>query len=336
MKRLSRICVIYNLPGTSTTKDIEEADDDTKQSAISVYDTLKTCGYELDIKAIFPNEIDAIKDIDADLVFNLVEWSGKETELGVRVIKVMEENKMAFTGSGSVGYELSSNKVLMKKKFFDLGIPSPRYQIFDLNYESGIMNSELNFPVIVKPAMEHCGIGLTQESVVNDENELRIKNYELWERFKQPILNEEYIEGREIQVTVFEKDGKPWVLPPAEVSFVDTPGVNKILTYDGKWDTRSADYQISSIGMAKLDAGLKAKTDEICRVCFGEMDGGDYPRVDMRIRDNEVYVLEINNNPGMGFDTESGIGLSARAVGFNYATMLTHIVENAFRRYASI
>ncbi len=331
---MSKICVIYNLPGTSTTTNIEEADDDTKQSAISVYDTLKTCGYELDIKAFSPDEIESVKDIMADLVFNLVEWSGKETELGVRVLKIMEENKMAFTGSGSIGYELSSKKVLMKKKFEEIGIPTPKYQIFDGNYESGAWN--FGFPVIVKPAMEHCGIGLTQASVVGTESELRIMNHELWERFKQPILNEEYIDGREMQVTVFEKNGKPWVLPPAEIVFKKIPGVNNILTYDAKWDEKSEDYTRSDIGVVKVDEQLQKEIEEVCTRVYQEMDGRDYPRVDMRIKDGKIYVLEINNNPGMGFDTESGIGLSARAVGFNYATMLTHIVENAFMRHASL
>ncbi|MEK9201135.1 MAG: hypothetical protein AAB909_04150 [Patescibacteria group bacterium] len=334
MKRLSRICVIYNLPGTSTTINIEEADDDTKQSANSVYDTLKKCGYEVEIKAVGKEDIESLKDIDTDLVFNLVEWSGKETELGVRVIKNLEEKGIAFTGSGSSGYELSSNKVLMKKRFEELGIPSPKYQIYDGNYELGIMN--YGFPVIVKPALEHCGIGLTQMSVVNTESELRIRNHELWERFNQPILNEEYIEGREIQVTVFEKDGKPWVLPPAEVSFFDKPGRAKILTYDAKWNEESEDYGDSNIAVVQLSSELGDKVNAICVKCYEQMDGRDYPRIDMRIKGNEVYVLEINNNPGMGFDTESGIGLSARAVGLNYETMLSHIVENAYSRYATV
>jgi D-alanine-D-alanine ligase-like ATP-grasp enzyme len=64
------------------------------------------------------------------------------------------------------------------------------------------------------------------------------------------------------------------------------------------------------------------------------MDGKDYPRLDLRFSDEVINVLEINNNPGIDFEDDSGIGLSAKAAGFkNFSELLKHIVENAYLRF---
>lgn len=333
MKKLNKICVLFNNPGTSSTDNISEADEDTKISAQGVCDTLKTAGYEVTTLGIGPLEIEQIKVIDADLIFNLVEWSGRETHLGVKVIKTMEEIGLPFTGSGSLGYQLSSDKTLMKKKFAEYDIPTPKWKI--VNDEGELSNFDLTFPVIAKPSMEHCGIGLSQDSVVIHESGLRDLVIKLIKEYQQPVLVEEFIEGSELQTTILEKGGLPWVLPPAEITFVQKPGHASILTYDAKWRSKSSEYKMSNIAVVDLAAEMKKRIEKVCIDCYLKLDGRDYPRVDMRVRENEVFVLEINNNPGMGFDTESEIGLSARAVGFDYKGLLTHIVENAYARYAA-
>ena len=189
------------------------------------------------------------------------------------------------------------------------------------------------FPMIVKPAYEHCGIGITQDSIVKNESELRLKTQDLKMKYKQPVIAEEFIQGRELHVTVLEKNGRPWVLPPAEVIF-EKPGA--VLSYEMKWNAKSPEYTQAHMEPAILNSNLKSQISKIAKTCYVKLGGRDYPRLDMRVRGSEVFVLEINNNPGLDFDTDAGMGVSARLAGFKtYSGLLKHIVENAYLRFAS-
>jgi D-alanine-D-alanine ligase len=153
------------------------------------------------------------------------------------------------------------------------------------------------------------------------------------EKYKQPVLAEEFINGRELHVTVLEKNGKPWVLPTCEVVFNNEDGFLPILTYDGKWNETSAEYQKSHAELAVLEDNVIRQVERLAVDAYRYLEGRDYPRLDMRLRDGIVYVLEINNNPGIDFTNESGFGVSGQAAGFTFEGILSHIVENAYLRF---
>lgn len=310
---MKRICVLYNKP-----EDIfNEADVDTQESAESIGRELSDVGYETRMLGISTDEVDEVRKIKSDIVFNLVEWTGKNIDSGVKVIKMLEKMRIPFVGSGSFGFLLSSDKVMMKKEMKKNKIPTPG----------------LKFPAIVKPSLEHCGVGITQKSVAYDSKELRVMSRELRERFKQPVIAEEFIEGRELQVTILEKNGRPWVLPAAEVIF-DKPGA--VLSYEMKWVEKSPEYSQSHMEAADLSSKLKTQISKLAQKCYLKLGGRDYPRLDLRVRGEEIFVLEINNNPGLDWDLDSGMGVSARLAGFKtYGELLTHIVENAYFRFVN-
>lgn len=310
---MKTICVLYNKPENISS----ECDVDTQNSAINICGILNDVGYDSRVMGISTTEISKVVKIKTDMVFNLVEWTGINIEYGVEVIKILEKRKIPFTGSGSWGYLLSSDKVMMKKEMGKYKIPTP----------------QLKFPAIVKPAYEHCGIGITQKSIVYDSKELRVMSSELRKKFKQPVIAEEFIDGRELQVTVLEKNDRPWVLPAAEVVF-DRPGA--VLSYEMKWVEKSPEYSQAHMEAAKLDRSLELRVERIAKKAYIKLGGRDYPRLDLRVRGDEIFVLEINNNPGLDWELDSGMGVSARLAGFEkYGELLTHIVENAYLRFVN-
>lgn len=320
---------MYNRPGTSSTPNIQEADDDTLLSAKKVEEGLVSLGHRVKMLGIDQDEITRISEVSTDLVFNLVEWSGRECELGVRVCEALEKSRIPFTGSGARGYLLSCDKRLMKEEFEKWSIPTPRWQVVDGNNEKLLA---LPYPVIVKPTLEHCAIGISQKSVVNNENDLRTLIHRLLEEYKQPVLIEEYIEGLEGHVTVLEKDGKPWVLPPAVIEYKKQDGYTGILTYDVKWKTNTWEDDLSVwIDEQTLGMEILSRIEKICVDCYTHLGGRSYPRVDLRIRNSEIYVLEINNNPGIDFETSSGICRSAMKVGMTWEGLLNNIITEALK-----
>lgn len=325
MKSLKNITVLYN----KTLDENYSADVDTTISAKEIAGVLSQ-KYSVELLGILPSDIFKIKKIKSDLVFNFLEWTGDNYIYALEALRLLEKLHLPFTGSDAKSFALSGNKSLMKSQLRKHQIPTPNYQIFNTVDEK--INNDLIFPVIVKPTLEHCGLGISQKSIAKNKQELLEKVEEFITTFRQPILVEEFIDGRELHVTVFERNGKPWVLPPAEVVFKKEKNFLPILSYEGKWDETSEEYSRSWMEIATLSDDAKEKIDIISKKTYKYLGGRDYPRLDMRIRDNDVFVLEINNNPGIDFSLESGFGLSSRAAGFDYLGALSHIVENAYLR----
>lgn len=323
---MKKISVIYN----EIEENILESETDTVDSAKWVKINLDKCGYESDLVGITTKTVSNINNLKCDLVFNLIEWTGENTKYAFEVIDILEKNKMFYTGSSKVGYGLTNDKKLMKQLFLQNNIPTPLFQIMESENDK-LLN--FNYPVIIKPAKEHCGVGVSQDSIATNEQETKTKVKNMIEEYKQPMIVEEFIEGREFHVTVLEEKNKPRVLPAAEVVFSDKENFKHILSYSGKWMENSWEWGLSSMKLAEIEDKLFQKIKVICETAYLKLDGRDYPRFDFRYDGKELYVLELNNNPGIDYALNSGIGISARAARLSEEGLVKHIVENAFWRW---
>jgi D-alanine-D-alanine ligase-like ATP-grasp enzyme len=95
----------------------------------------------------------------------------------------------------------------------------------------------------------------------------------------------------------------------------------------------SIEYSKSSARAAVLDENINTKIIKVAEKVYNNFGGRDYPRLDIRMRGEEIFVLEINNNPGIDFSDDSGFGVSGKAAGFTYQSILKHIVENCWYRF---
>ena len=327
-----KITILYNLPKTDL-----EADLDTQESALAVAEELKAAGLGIQLLGITIEEYsNFLAKVKGDFVFNLIEWDGEDWPFGVKAIEVLEKSGIPFSGSGSVGYRISSDKTEMKRVMKEKNIPTPAWSVWDgLEWSRSL--EQLKFPVIIKLAWGHCAAGITQDSLAENVNEASLKARRLNETYHQSILAEEYIKGRELHITVLEKNGQPWVLPPAEVSFKSKPGYLPILTYDMKWNDKSLEFAMAGdMLIPKLPGRLQKKIETLAMKAYRVLGGRDYPRLDLRLDGASLWVLEINNNPGIDFEMDSGIGASSAAAGFTFRTLLLHIVRNALLRFKPV
>ena len=319
---LRKIIVLYNLQ--TGDESIKEADGDTVRAAVGASDALSTLGFDVNHFAVSESNMDKVSDLKADLIFNLIEWSGRNSLLGVQVLQILEKSGLKFTGSGSWGYGLSCNKILVKEYLDRHRIATPKWKVLD---GSETNFDDFNFPVIVKPVYEHCGIGVSQSSVVRNEKELKRQVKKVVADFSQPVIVEEFIEGDELHVTVLEKSGHPWVLPPARITYQQKKGYWPLLTYLSKWQDGNWENELSQISESKLTDETRGAAIS----CFKNLGGRSYPRYDMRVDSKgKVYVLDVNNNPGIDFDPESGITISAKAAGLNFEQLVDNIVKEAY------
>jgi D-alanine-D-alanine ligase len=212
------------------------------------------------------------------------------------------------------------------------GIQTPSHQIFH-NVED-IPNSKLldEFPLIVKPSREDASVGIENSSVVYTIDALKKQISKIIREYKQPVLVEQFIEGRELNVAILGNE-EPIVLPISEIDFSLLPkNFPKIVTYKAKWVEDSVEYKGTN-GKCPADLPLKIQDNvkSIAMRAFSIMNCRDYARVDIRLTSNGTpYVLEINPNPDISID--SGFARSARTFGLEYPQMICKITEVALKR----
>ncbi|KUG26319.1 hypothetical protein ASZ90_003839 [hydrocarbon metagenome] len=183
--------------------------------------------------------------------------------------------------------------------------------------------------MIVKLLSEDASIGISENSVVYNDNELNKRMEYLFKNFKQDVIVEEFINGRELNVSILGKD----VLPISEISFKGlSKKLPKIITYEAKWSPDSEYYKHTvPICPAKLSKEVEKKVSEIALESFNAMGCRDYARVDIRLaKNNHPYVIEVNPNPDISPD--SGFARSAAAAGIDYFELIKKLIHFALSR----
>jgi len=245
-----------------------------------------------------------------------------------RAASLLESMGYVFTGSDSGTLALSWDKPRVKRLLADEKIPTPRWRI----YEDGVFEDWGRFPAIVKPAREHCSIGVTADAVVLNSEELNRRVTYVHRELRQPALVEDFIDGREFHVTVWG-NGAATLLPPAEMDFSAFKSVReRLCTFDSKFLPGSRHYEEIRLRLpAPLSPGEYASLQSTVLDAYRLMRCRDYARIDLRLRDGVFYVLDINPNADISPDTS--MAYAARTAGYTYGAMGSRLVGFAAQRH---
>jgi len=286
--------------------------------------------YTLNLKDDIFSLLELVKQNPPDVIFNFAEIYKEQPRLEMNLVGFYELLGIPYTGASAITLANCQSKFLTKRLLNYHGIKTAKFQLFDKISEE--FKLETKFPVIVKPAYEDASVGIENESIVYNTNALRKRLEYVFKQFNQPALIEEFIEGREFNVSV-TGDLKPKVLPISEIDFSTMPDhLHNIVSYQAKWDPYHESYHKTiPICPAKISKDLEDKIKHTAIAAFKIMGTRDYARVDMRVTsDEEIYVLEVNPNP----DLTEGAGFmrSAHAAGLSYSQALKKIVMLAYER----
>ncbi len=286
--------------------------------------------YALNIKDNIQTMIDDFKLNKPDVVFNFVEIYKEDSTLEMNVVGVYELLGAAYTGAPALALSNCQNKILAKQLLRSQGVPIPNY--FMVTKEKKRYSHKLEYPLLVKPSLEDASVGIENESIVNSYKELKERINYVLHYFEQPVLVEEFIQGRELNVAVLG-DKRLRALPISEIDFSRMPDhLHNIVSYQAKWDPHHESYHKTIPECpAKLPKKVERQAKEIAIQAFRIMGCRDYARVDMRLnKKNQLRVLEVNPNP----DLTEGAGFmrSAGAAGYSYAQALKRIVMLAYAR----
>ena len=358
MDKQLRVLVLFNDPDfpVGSSQTVVTADG-TVEKKDAVHDTLlKTSvvdtsseGLESEVEAIcesleneglstwslnLKNDTDLLVEIlqrrQMDVIFNLVESFHNESEPEMHVAGLYDLYKIPYTGAGPKALGNCLDKILTKQLLRSYGIRVPRHKVVNtlpLTKPVGIP-----YPHIVKPVHEDASAGIENDSVVKNRKQLleRIEYIHRW--FKQGALIEEYVEGREYNVSVV--GNTPAItMPVSEIDFSGMPDhLHKIVSYQAKWMPEHDAYKNTiPVCPAKIPGHLSHELSRIALRCTRIMGTRDYARVDMRVTaDGMVYVLEVNPNPDISRD--AGLMRATSVYGWSHGETLKRIIQYAYER----
>jgi D-alanine-D-alanine ligase len=238
------------------------------------------------------------------------------------VPSILEMVGIPYVASGPLAHSLALDKVVTKMILRQHDLPTPNFAVLETPDSS--VPTELRYPLIVKPKNEAVSFGLR---IVHEESELREGAGVIFDKFRQPVLAEEFIEGREVNVGLLG-NAPPEAFPPVELSF-GTAGP-AIYTFEDK--TGKSGRTIEPICPAPIGDDLTEKAQDLARRAFSALGCADCARVDMRLdKDGDLYILEINSLPSLGEHGSYLVG--AAEIGLDFDRFVNRLVEVASARY---
>jgi D-alanine-D-alanine ligase len=230
--------------------------------------------------SMFPgdsNVATALQKYRPDMILNLVDSVRGQLPLGASIPGLLEVLHIPYTGTGTLGLGLNTNKFLTYQLLQSEGIPVPTHQL--VTSSSDMIDPELRYPLFPKLNAEHSSIGVAEDSICHNERELRAKLKDLFTTFKQPVLIDEYISG--IEVTASVLDGKNTKVYAVERKTSDAEGTN-VVTFDKKWQ------EYLDMSYTKYESET---LKDYVKEAFTVLKMSDYARMDIRI-DPALYRSE--------------------------------------------
>jgi D-alanine-D-alanine ligase len=239
-----------------------------------------------------------------------------------------------YTGADLLALASCLHKQRTKDILIAHRVPTPPYRF--LRTPEALADAALDgldFPWFVKLAHEDASLGITEANVVRDATALRARSIELMAEYRQPVIAERYVEGREINVTLIGNDDAVRILPLHEIDFAAMPADRpRIVSYAAKWDENHVDYAgTKPVPLRHASAELIANVERVARAAWGAMGLRDYGRIDLRVDTGNIpWVIDVNPNPDVSPD--AGVARSAQVAGMSYPQLIARIAHVAYRR----
>lgn len=322
----------YNNPRGYDYKD-EFADPENMYTENDVCQAITANGHDISILGLHNTLTPLFEEIThnrPDVIFNLVEVFNDKSHLEKNMAALLEMIGIPYTGATPDNIFICNNKGLSKKILAFHRIKVPRFYTVHRGRKVWLPK-KLRPPVIIKPLCEEASRGISQASIADNEEAFLERVRFIHENMKMDAIAEEYVEGRELYVTVIGNK-RLTVLPPREMKFGDLPEDARIATYKAKWDDNYRNrWGIKSVCAGKLPNGIEEEIRDVCKRAYRALDMRSYVRFDIRLTpEGRIYILEANANPCIAKSDE--VAQSASKIDISYDHLIKKILELAFQR----
>lgn len=324
-----RVAIVYNEPGSAAPDQDVLVQRDAVTRALSANGhTCTPLSCTLDLSTLMTQ----LEQGQFDCVFNLVESLGGTDRLAVLVPLLLDARRIAYTGNDGRATMDASDKVLVKARLSERGLPTPAW------LAAGSGNAvDAKGTFIIKARFEHASVGMDDAAVVtvNGLESLRREMRVRSEAHGTEMFAEEFIAGREFNISVMaDASGACRTLPAAEIDFSAFPeGKPRIVGFDAKWTESSFEYNATPrrFCFPSEDNALVTTLNRLSEIVWDEFGLKGYARVDYRVDQNgQPFILEINTNPCLSPD--AGFAAAVAFGGGTFDQTIVDILEAAVRR----
>jgi D-alanine-D-alanine ligase len=297
------------------------------KTEFDVVSNLKKMGHEvrsLGVLTDLGKIREAIEEFKPHVAFNLLEEFDGYPHFDQHVVSFLELMKQKYTGCNPRGLTLARDKALTNKLLAYHRIRVPRFAVFPPNRKVE-PSRRLIYPLIVKSVSDEGSVGISQASVVRDDEKLKERVEFIHRQNLTSAIVEEFIEGREIYVGVIGNQ-KLQAYTPWELVIKNLPnGASAIATGKVKWDL---EYQ-KKIGLetvpARLEPRAKNEFERLSKRIYRTLGLSGYARIDYRLTEGgRIYALEVNPNPQIAHNED--FADSAEHCSVEYKALLQKIM----------
>ena len=318
---MRRCCIIYSEPREGALADELDVLDQVAHIEKHLVD-LGISVYRKGITERFMAEIAELAKEKPDFVFNLVESINNKGELIYFVPALLNLYSIPYSGNSLESIFLTTNKTICSNMMKNAGINNPGAY---LPSQSKLLKPGRKY--IIKPIWEDGSLGITSDSVFDCKPGFEVKLKGLDDAH---WFIEDFIDGREFNISVLAGKDGPEVLPPAEIVFVNyDAGRPRIIDFKAKWDMDSFEYinTVREFPGNKINNHLATNLKEAALSCWHLFSLKGYARVDVRTDSNDnVYVIEINGNPCISPD--GGFVAATKEAGYPFTDVLQRIISD--------
>ncbi len=334
MKRLRVLALMHpQLVPPESLEGYTDKDINSWKTEFDVVHTLRGVGHEvrpLGVQYELRPIRDAVDEWKPHVVFNLLEEFHGEVLFDQNVVSYLELLKVPYTGCNPRGMIISRGKALSKKLLAYHRIRVPDFHVFPIGRRIA-RPRWLKFPLIVKSLTADSSVGISQASIVDTDEKLVERAQFIHERIGTDAIVEQFIEGRELYVSVMGNE-RLVAFPPWEL-FADrkSDGAPLIATAKVKHDLEYQQRLGVAFRAAELTPEQAARLAHVSKRIYKTLELSGYARIDFRLgADGQFYFLEANPNPEIARREE--FAASARAVGIEYPELLQRILNIGLRQ----
>ena len=322
-----RIGITYNVKKNipSTIPDVE-AEFDDEETIRAIQNALETAGFITELHEATEDLPVRLSQNRPDFVFNIAEGrTGRGRE--AQVPAILNFLNIPFTGSDETTMCIAMDKALTKRLVASYGVKTPDYRV--IKYGASLPDIDISFPVIIKPNAEGSSKGISSLSVVKNAAALCRVLTENLNTYKQDMLLEEYIPGREFTVAILGNGDKLRIFPPMEIVFKDK--MHAIYSYEVKRNFRQYVWYDCP---PDIDSDLQNKIVGTAETVYRVLFCRDFARIDFRLSpQGQLYFIEVNPLPGL-MPGYSDFPMIAEFCGMDYTALILNIQNSALTRYS--
>lgn len=296
--RFGKVAVLYG--GWSAERPV------SLKSGAAVLKVLQDSGVDAHGIDVDRNIIQTLQAGQFDRVFNILHGAGGEDGVVQGALEILG---LPYTGCGVMASAISMDKLMTKRVWLGAGLPTPAYRELTATTDFAAVVAELGLPLMVKPATEGSSIGLSKVKVAEDLPQAYAKAAQC----SKTVIAEQWITGGEYTAGMVAGRSLPLIR-------LEVPG--EFYDYEAKYLRDDTRYHCP----CGLAADAEQTMQQLAQQAFAAVGGRGWGRVDM-MRDvtGKAWLIEVNTNPGM--TDHSLVPMGARAVGWDFNTLVLRILE---------